>query len=116
SMRGGEPNETLILLDGMQLYEPFHLKDFFSPVSLLDSRIISAMDVYMGGFSAKYGTRMSAVIDAQTVRPIADRYYELGASLFHTNALAAHRFANDDGSWLISARRSNLDQVARALD
>lgn len=116
SMRGGEPNETLILLDGMQLYEPFHLKDFFSPVSLLDSRIISAMDVYMGGFSAKYGTRMSAVIDAHTVRPLADRYYELGASLFHTNALAAHRFANDDGSWLISARRSNLDQVARALD
>src|SRR5690606_33250676 len=80
SMRGGEPNETLILLDGMQLYEPFHLKDFFSPVSLLDSRIISAMDVYMGGFSAKYGTRMSAVIDAHTVRPLADRYYELGAS------------------------------------
>lgn len=116
AIRGGEPGETLILLDGVQLFEPFHLKNFFSPVSLLDSRMIAEMDVYSGGFNARYGTRISAVVDAKSIRPQADRYYELGASLFHTSALASHRFADGDGQLLISGRRSNLDQVAEAAN
>lgn len=116
AMRGGDPNETLILLDGMQLFEPFHLKNFFSPVSLLDSRIVSELDVYSGGFGARYGTRISAVTDARSIEPAASRYYELGASLFHTNALTAQRFARGDGQWLLSARRSNLDEIIHILD
>jgi outer membrane cobalamin receptor len=112
AIRGGEPNETLILLDGMQLHEPFHLKNFFSPVSLLDARVVTQMEVYSGGFDARYGGRISGIIDAQSIRPPADRYYELGASLFHTSGLASHRFADGDGSLLVAARRSNLDQVA----
>jgi hypothetical protein len=116
AIRGGEPNETLIVLDGMQLFEPFHLKNFFSPVSLLDSRTVSAMEVYSGGFAAQYGTRLSAVVDARSIRPTEARYYELGANLFHTNALAAHRFAGDDGQWLLSARRSNLEEVISVLE
>jgi hypothetical protein len=115
SIRGGEPNETLILFDGLPLSEPFHLKNFFSPVSLLDSRIVSQMDVHSGGFGSRYGTRMSAVVDARSIRPQTPQYYELGASLFHTNALAARRFANNDGQWLISARRSNLDEIIEIL-
>ncbi len=116
AIRGGEPNETLILLDGMQLFEPFHLKHFFSPVSLLDSRIVADMDVYSGGFGAQYGTRISAAIDAHSIRPEAPHYYELGASLFHTNALTAQRFAGGDGQWLLSARRSNLDEIIHILE
>lgn len=116
AMRGGEPNETLILLDGLQLFEPFHLKNFFSPVSLLDSRIISQLHVYSGGFGARYGTRISAVTDARSIEPAADRYYEIGASLFHTNALTAQRFAQGNGQWLLSARRSNLDEIIHILD
>lgn len=116
AIRGGEPSETLILLDGVQLFEPFHLKNFFSPISLLDSRMISRMEVYSGGFPADYGGRISAVIDAHSVRPSADRYFELGASLFHTNALASIRFDEGNGRWLVSGRRSNLDQVAEAVN
>lgn len=114
AIRGGEPNETLILLDGVQLYEPFHLKNFFSPVSLLDARVVTQMDVYSGGFDARYGGRISGIIDAQSVHPSAERYYELGLSVFHTSGLAAHRFADGVGQVLLSARRSNLDQIAEA--
>src|SRR5688572_25673760 len=45
-IRGGEPNETAILLDGLRLYEPFHLKNYLSPVSLLDSRFVADLDVF----------------------------------------------------------------------
>ncbi len=111
-VRGGEPNETAIVLDGLRLYEPFHLKDFLSPVSLLDSRSIEGIEFYSGGFPAVYGDRMSAIIDASSVRPNAASYYELGLSLFHASALAATEFADTRGHVLASARRSNVGDLA----
>jgi hypothetical protein len=112
-MRGGAANETGILLDGMRLYEPFHLKNFLSPVSLLDARLIGSMEVLSGGYSAQYGDRMSAIVDAKTVRPVESRYYELGLSVFHANGLASIEFADGQAHALISARRSNLPALAK---
>ena len=114
-MRGGEENETQILLDGMPLREPFHLKDFFSPVSVLDAEIVDSLDVYAGGFPADYGGRMSSVVEARSVDPAAEGTRALGLSLFHLSALATDTFAGDRGRWVASARRSNLAQVIKAL-
>lgn len=111
-IRGGEPNETAIVLNGLRLYEPFHLKNFYSPISLLDSRLIDDIEFYSGGFPAPYGDRMSAIIDARTIRP-GERYYEAGISLFHTNALAAASFDDGRGQALLSARRGNLGDVVQ---
>ncbi|MEO8444543.1 MAG: TonB-dependent receptor [Gammaproteobacteria bacterium] len=110
-IRGGEENETEIYLDGMPLLEPFHLRNFFSPVSVLDGEIVADLDVYAGGFPVDYGGRMSAVIDARSVDPAADGSYAVGLSLYHLNALAGSTFADGRGRWLASARRSNLSQV-----
>ena len=112
SVRGGEPNETAIVLDGLRLYEPFHLKNFLSPVSLLDSRLIDSIEFYSGGFPVEYGDRMSAIVDATTVRPAAPRYFEIGLNLFHSGALAATQFAGGRGHALLSARRSNVGDLA----
>jgi hypothetical protein len=116
NMRGGEDNETLVVFDGLPLYEPFHLRLLLSPASVLDPRVLSGLDVHAGGFTAQYGDRMSAIIEAQSLRPAADAYYELGLSLFHANALAAQRFAAGQGQWLAAVRRSNLDEVADLVD
>jgi outer membrane receptor protein involved in Fe transport len=116
NMRGGEDNETLVVFDGLPLYEPFHLRLLLSPASVLDPRVLSGLDVHAGGFTAEYGDRMSAIIEAQSLRPAAEAYYELGLSLFHTNALAAQRFAAGQGQWLAAIRRSNLDEVADLVD
>ncbi|MFL6619492.1 MAG: TonB-dependent receptor plug domain-containing protein [Povalibacter sp.] len=115
-IRGGAPNETAILLDGLRLYEPFHLKSFLSPVSLLDSRIIAGLDVYFGGFPVNYGDRMSAIIDAHSIRPATDRYYELGLSLFHATALGYGTFDSGRGDVLLSARRSNLGELSQLAE
>jgi outer membrane receptor protein involved in Fe transport len=112
-VRGGEPNETSIVLDGLRLYEPFHLKNFLSPVSLLDSRLIDGIEFYSGGFPAIYGDRMSAIIDATTVRPSQPRYFEAGLNLFHLSGLAASEFANGRGHALLSGRRSNIGDLAQ---
>ncbi|HET9447903.1 MAG TPA: TonB-dependent receptor plug domain-containing protein, partial [Steroidobacteraceae bacterium] len=113
SVRGGEPNEAAIVLDGLRLYEPFHLKNFLSPISVLDSRIVDSMEVYSGGFPVIHGERMSAIIEASSVAPPPTRYYEAGLSLFHANALASAPFANGRGSALVSGRRSNASELAQ---
>jgi len=115
-MRGGVANETLVVFDGLPMYEPFHLRLLQNPASVLDPRVLSSLDVHAGGFTAEFGDRMSAVIDARSVRPPEDAYYELGLSLFYANALASQRFAGERGQWLVAARRSNLDEVADLVD
>jgi hypothetical protein len=114
-LRGGEANETLVLLDGLPLYEPFHLRLLQSPASVLDERIVEGLDAYAGGFTADFGDRMSGIIDVRSRHPEADAYYELGLSLMHANALASHAFAAGRGRWLASFRRSNLDEIADTL-
>jgi len=115
-MRGGEENETQVIFDGLALYEPFHLRLLQSPTSVLDERVIEGMDVYAGGFTAEYGDRMSAIIDARSVHPAQDAYYELGLSSFHANALASHRFDEGRGQWLAAVRVSNLDLTSDLIN
>ncbi len=111
-LRGGDLDEVLMVLDGLPLQEPFHLKNFLAPVSVFDAAAIDSMEVSSGGFTANYGERMSGVIDITTLAPPAGRYTELGLSLFHASALSAGSFADGRGSWLGSVRRSNLDLLS----
>ncbi|MBW7930089.1 MAG: TonB-dependent receptor [Gammaproteobacteria bacterium] len=114
-LRGGAYDEVLMVLDGLPLNEPFHLKHLLAPVSVLDAEAIGSIDVSSGGFTAQYGDRMSGVIDITPLETPAERSTVLGLSLFHLNGLSAGRFADSRGQWLLSARRSNLDVLAELV-
>ena len=116
NVRGGEADETLVLLDGVRLYDPFHLKDFQSLFSGIDPRIIELIDVRTGGYPAEYGDRMSAVIEMRSLAPAAKRHHEVGVSTLSTSVLSSGLFADDRGQWLTSLRRGNLDLLAEAVD
>ncbi len=62
-IRGGEPIQNKVIMDGMVIYNPFHSIGMFS---VFDSDIIRNADVYTGGFSADYGGRISSIIDITT--------------------------------------------------
>ncbi len=57
------PLRTLVLLDGMRIFQPFHVVGFYSA---FPADIIATTDVYAGGFNARYGGRISSVIDIKT--------------------------------------------------
>src|SRR5262245_30375723 len=59
NLRGGETNETRVILDGLEIQEPFHLKDLQSVSGIVDARTIAMADVLSGGFPAEYGDSMS---------------------------------------------------------
>jgi hypothetical protein len=114
NVRGGIADETQMFLDGIELYNPFHLKDFQGLFSTVSPSILDSMTVYTGAYPAQFGDRMSSVIEMQTIEPAADHLYELGLSMFTTSALGAGKFAQGRGSWLASARRGNLDLLLDA--
>ena len=107
--RGGEDNEVGIMLNGQWLFDPYHIRDFQSIFSAIDSRAIEGVEVYTGGFPARYGDRMSGLVLMNSLDTEKSRHTELGLSVFNTSFLSAG--ANGDKNWLLSARRGNLDLV-----
>lgn len=116
NVRGGVSDETLFLLDGVQLYNPFHLRDFQSLFSSISPRVLDSVEMRTGGYPAEFGDRMSAVVEMQTVRPIEARHHELSVSLLSSSLLSSGRFDEDRGAWLASIRRGHLDFLADAAD
>ena len=58
SVRGGEKDDILVRLDGMELFNPYHLQDFGGAVSLVGLDLIQRVELLMGGFPAEYGDKM----------------------------------------------------------
>ena len=116
-VRGGIANEVLFLLDGLRLYEPYHLKDFQSVSTIVDQNAIAGIDFYSAGYQARYGDRMSGVTDIALREPASDHYTELSMSFFNASAISLGRFGDDHrGDWMISARRGNLDLISEITE
>ncbi len=110
-IRGGEQNETDIILNGQRLLDPFHVRDFQSPFSAIDARAIDGIEVFTGGFPVKYGDRMGGMILIDTLTPSKPLQTEIGVSVFNTSLLSAGTAADGDVEWVLSARRGNLDLI-----
>ncbi|MFM9837058.1 MAG: TonB-dependent receptor [Cyclobacteriaceae bacterium] len=59
-VRGGTPDQNLVLLDGMTVYKVDHFFGFFSA---FNANAVKDVQLYKGGFPAKYGGRLSSVVD-----------------------------------------------------
>jgi len=117
TVRGGEHDEVLVLLDGLEVYEPFHLKDIGGGAfSAVDVMAIGGIDMMTGGFPARYGNHMSGVLDITSVEPQAERRTALGISFMNARLLTDGQFDGGRGSWLLSARRGYLDIVMKMVD
>ncbi len=115
TVRGGEFDEVLVMLDGLKIYEPFHLKDVDGgAISIIDVAAIDGIDLMTGGFPVNYGDKMSGVfnIKSNQVEP-GQRKFSVGLSLLNFKALGEGRFNNNKGSWLFSARRGYIDYVLK---
>jgi hypothetical protein len=118
NVRGGSADQNLILLDGLPIYNPFHLGGFFS---VFNADMIERAEMLTGGFPAQYGGRVSSVlsIESDAGRPGFD--VQMGISILAARVAAgvdlpegALRTAGmRDGRARLSVRRSYFDQLLR---
>jgi len=59
-VRGGAVDQNLAFIDGLPVYQPFHILSFYSA---FPEELVDRADFYTGGFGASYGTRVSSILD-----------------------------------------------------
>ena len=111
NVRGGEADQNLILIDGYPIYNPFHLGGLFS--TFMDATVRDAT-LMTGGFPARYGGRLSSVLDVRS--SIEERPGIHGSGeVSLLGATAAFAGPLSSGSWLVAARRTYADKVVDAF-
>jgi hypothetical protein len=110
-VRGGGPDQTLILLDGVPVYNPTHAFGFFST---FNPSAVEEGSLYKGAYPSPYGGRLGAVLD------VSNR--DGSGSGLHGNggvSIVAGRITVEgpirNGSWIVSGRRTYLDPILDAV-
>lgn len=111
-VRGGTPDQNLVLLDGMTVYNVDHFFGFFSA---FNADAIKDIQMYKGGYPAKYGARISSVVDLTGNTGDPENFHMSGG----INLLDAHTKVEvplgGKGSVLFAARRSYTDFIESGL-
>ena len=109
-VRGAEIDQLLVSLDGLQLHEPFHMKDFDNALSILDVQSVGGIELTTSGFTAEQGGKLGSVLLISSTEPRTDRVRTaIGASVTNLRLQSQGGFASGRGGWLVSGRRGYLD-------
>ncbi|GAA4466353.1 TonB-dependent receptor [Nemorincola caseinilytica] len=109
-VRGGSPDQNLILLDGVPVYNASHLFGFFS---VFNADAIRNVEVIKGGFPARYGGRLSSVIDINMKEGDKNKIHgEGGIGLVASRLTLEGPIKKDKASFMVSGRRTYIDVLA----
>lgn len=112
-VRGGGADQNLILLDGVPVYNAMHLFGFFS---VFNSDALQTMDVIKGGFPARYGGRLSSVLDIRMKEGNNQELHgEGGVGLLAAHLMLEGPVKKGKSSFMISGRRTYADLYMRPL-
>ena len=110
-MRGGSPDQNLTLLDDVPLYYVSHIGGF---LSVFDANAISDVRLIKGGFPARYGGRLSSVLDVRLKEGNKQQLSgNSGIGVLATHLSLEGPLKNGKTTFLVSARRGNLDLFSR---
>ena len=110
NLRGGNDDELLIMLDGAELFEPYHMKDLDAIMGIVDVQTLAGLDLIAGGLPAEHGDRMTGLLDMRTRQPIGNgRRNSLGLSISNITGRSQGTFSDGRGGWLVSGRRGFLE-------
>ncbi|MBL7998738.1 MAG: TonB-dependent receptor [Candidatus Kapabacteria bacterium] len=111
-VRGSGPDQNLILMDNIEIFNPYRLYGF---ISLFNPETVSGITLLTGGFNAKYTDRLSAVLDVTNRDGYTGNGYfagKLNVSLTNANLVTEGALPFWNGSWLVSTRRTYYDLIA----
>jgi hypothetical protein len=123
-VRGGSPDENLVLIDGTEVYNPYHIGGVFST---FNADAIADAEFLAGGFPAEYGGRISSVLNITSKEGNASgglltkntplgKYWDLSDAKGEVSVLSSKILLEGPlykGSWMLSLRRTYFDQMAK---
>ena len=115
-VRGSTPDQNLIMMDGITIYNPYHLGGIFST---FNTSSIKEADFHAGGFTARYGGRMGAILNVVTREGNTEKFEgsvdlsSMSSKMLLEGPLPS--FLGVKGSWMLAGRRTYLDQVLKLL-
>jgi hypothetical protein len=115
SVRGGGPDQNLTVMDGVEIHNPYRL---FGLTSAFNPETVDRFELITGGFSAKYGDRLSSILVVENRPGSTASGFGATAALALTdgNVIAEGRLPGMNGSsWLVTGRRTYYDLVAERI-
>jgi outer membrane receptor protein involved in Fe transport len=110
-VRGGGPDQNLIMLDDAVVYNTGHLFGFFS---IFNSDAIKNVSLIKGGMPAQYGGRLSSVLDISMKEGNNQKFQtEGGIGLIASRLSVQGPLKKDKASFILSARRTYVDAIAK---
>jgi hypothetical protein len=112
-VRGGSPDQNLILLDGVPMYNVSHVFGFFSAIN---SDAVKHVDVYKGGFPSRYAGRLSSIVDI--VLKDGDRHQwkgDVAAGLLAARFNLEGPLVKEKTTVTLSGRRSFIDLMSNDI-
>lgn len=112
-IRGGTPSQNKVLIDGILIYQPFHILGFFSA---FPEDLVANTDFYAGGFGPRYSGRLSSVLDVK-MRDGNRRQTTGTASVspFLGEIIVEGPLKKNRSSWIASFRSSLVEQTSPTL-
>ncbi len=108
-VRGGGPDQNLIILDEAPVYNANHLFGFFS---VFNGDALKSVELIKGGFPARYGGRLSSVIDLQMKDGNKEKIHgEAGIGIISSRLMLEGPIIKNKCSFLVSARRTYIDAL-----
>jgi len=112
-VRGGGPDQNLLILDDAVVYNANHLFGFFS---VFNGDALKSVEMTKGGFPARFGGRLSSVIEMQMKEGNKQKFHgEAGIGLLSSRLTLEGPLKKGVSSYLVSARRSYADAILRPL-
>lgn len=112
-VRGGGPDQNLIVLDEAIVYNASHLFGFFS---LFNGDALRSVELVKGGFPSRYGGRLSSVIDMNMKEGNNKKFAgEVGIGIISSRAVFEGPIVKGKSSFMISGRRTYLDALVQPL-
>lgn len=105
-VRGGSPDQNLTLLDEVVVYNPSHLAGF---LSTFNSDAVKDIELIKGAFPAKYGGRLSSVLDLTMREGTKEGFSGAGGVSLISSRLTVEGPISDRSTFMLSGRRFYLD-------
>lgn len=110
-VRGGSADQNLVLIDEAPVYEVSHLFGLFS---VFNADIIKSAELYKGGIPARYGGRLSSLLEVTTKDGNSKRLSGSGGiGLLAARGMLEGPIVKEKASFIVSGRRSYVDVLTR---